>query len=86
MFIYVASIRIIDPSRELARDINQQQPAQPPLSDDSEVVNLVVSSKKKEKKPAKKVYINESANQVQPSNDVKAFNDPQGAVSNDRFV
>ncbi|KAG2215821.1 hypothetical protein INT46_007444 [Mucor plumbeus] len=80
-----ASIRIIDPSRELARDSNQQS-SQPPLSDDSEVVNLVVSSKNKEKKPPKKVYINESANQVQPSNDVKVFNEPQGPISSDRFI
>lgn len=86
LFLHLASIRIIDPSRELARDTHQQQPPQPALSDDSEVVNLVVSSKKKEKKPVKKVYINESANQVQPSNHVKVFNEPQGAVSDDRFV
>ncbi|CAO3619533.1 unnamed protein product [Mucor fragilis] len=81
-----ASIRIIDPSRELARDANQQQPPQPALSDDSEVVNLVVSLRKKEKKPVKKVHINESANQVQPSNHVKVFNEPQGSASSDRFV
>jgi hypothetical protein len=46
----------------------------------------VVSSKNKEKKPPKKVYINESANQVQPSNDVKVFNEPQGPISSDRFM
>lgn len=86
MFLQIASIRIIDPSRELARDANQQQPPQPALSDDSEVVNLVVSLRKKEKKPVKKVHINESANQVQPSNHVKVFNEPQGSASSDRFV
>jgi hypothetical protein len=68
----VASLRIIDPSRDWTRD--EEEP-----SDDYNVTQLVIADNNKKKK---KVYIDETANQFQSPNDQLSINE----VPPDRFL
>lgn len=77
IIVIIASIRIIDPSR--SREIQQEQ-----------VIDLDI--RREEKKPMKKVKINESANQIQGSkrfdiNTIASFEEPKGEIfPNERFM
>ncbi|KAI8638088.1 hypothetical protein BD408DRAFT_447104 [Parasitella parasitica] len=82
--VYEVDPRIHDPLR-IPHDVISPE-AQSSLSDDSEVVNLVVLSKEEEKKTARTVYINETANQIQPTDHGKDPKEPHEPSSSDRFI
>lgn len=80
MFI-LASIRIIDPTRTVARDAEEEE---------DDIMNTL-GIRQREKRPIKRVKINESANQIQgislDTDTIASFEIPKGDItSTDRFV
>lgn len=85
-----ASIRVIDPTRSIARDTQSIE------SDDSgsaaaDVVVNGLGIRQREKRPIKKVKINESANQIQGvkigTESLMSFEIPRGDLTSvERFV